>query len=351
MLMDQVIDRLATVLAENGLRPLSDPRPDTPGVLDEITAAISPLRLPDDVLRFWQRVDPGSLQPLCPFPRLTSPDFALHCRREFEKEQRTIPTLLFPLAYQSHCYTFVELSDGHHPGGAIFNGPDDFELTHPDLTSYLDQLTTMIELGEFSRERLSDGDDWCEFDPENRWEEIARIRLTGTLPLPVHGRRRTIPGPIRDWPRHWRLPSGLTDQDRQDRQDRQAVGADSTIATLMATAARGVRSHGVIHAQIGLSAGTSEGRRLSVHDGTGTLDLWCPAAVSAYLDSAPVLEFEVVVRPHPSGPPDIDGLGGLAQQLAMSGDIEGAQRAGSELAAKLFESPADAVAVAIRPVN
>ncbi|GAA3634210.1 hypothetical protein GCM10022223_60690 [Kineosporia mesophila] len=344
MLIDQVLDRLETVLAENGLPPMAPARPETAPVLEEITAAISPLRLPDDVLRFWQRVDPRSLQPLCPFPRLTSPGFALHGWHEFEKEQRMTPALLFPIAYQSHCYTFVELSDGDRPGGAVFHRPDDFELTHPDLTSYLDQLTTMIELGEFSREQLSDGD-WYEFDPENRWEEIARIRLTGALPLPVHDHRRRIPRPIRDWPPHWLSSSGLTDQNRR------AWGADTTIATLMSTAARGVESHGVIHAQIDVSAGTSEGRRLTVHDGTGTLDLWCPAAVSAYLDSAPVLEYEVVVRPHPSGPPDIDGLRGLARQLALSGDIEGARRAGSELAAKLFESPADAVAVAIRPVG
>ena len=346
MRIDEVIDRLQRVWANAGQDPLPGPKSSLQQVLADIASVITPRRLPDEIVTFWRRLSPEYLEPLSPFPHLTSPEFALRCWLEHEKQQRTTPASLFPIADQSHCFTFVELTDDEDPGGALFDWADgDFQLTHPSLSSYLDQLATMLELGEYIAQEEPDGQISYEFDPLDQWSQIAAVRLAPSLPLPRYGTKVTIGEDIREWPQHWLLASGLTEASRRPR------GADSTIAALLESAASGGESRGTVQAEVVRSAGTAAGRRLTIHDGTGRLDVWCPSAVTANLDRARVLEFEVVLRPRLSGPPGIERLRHDAVPSMTTGDLSGAQQAGADLYAALFDSPADALATAIRPVG
>jgi len=344
--IDQAIDHLAQVVVAADLPPLRAPGPAVKRKLADIVAAITPLRLPVDIATFWRRVDVLSV-PLDPFPALTGLDFALDCWQNHERDQRMTPTLLFPIAYASHCFTFTELAGEHGPGGTLFNWAydgDDFRITHPDLSAYLDQLATTIELGDFTRERQPDGAEWYQLDPENRWDEIASVRLAGALPLPRYGRRCEIEDDVRYWPEHWLRASGLTEQTRTAR------GATTTIAALLTQAGSGMEARGTVHARVRRSAGTATGSRVTIEDGTAPLDLWCPSSVSAHLPGGDLLEFDVVVRPGPPGPPKIGDLRRQIQDSALSGDLDAAQQPARDLYARLFETQAAAEATAIRPL-
>ena len=65
--------------------PLWQP-PASLETLDELKAAIAPMRLPPDVEEFWRRVDPDTVR-ASPYPRFTGPEFALtgwlNAREEF----------------------------------------------------------------------------------------------------------------------------------------------------------------------------------------------------------------------------------------------------------------------------
>jgi hypothetical protein len=339
------IERLARALAEADLPRLRRPGRDVRRTMKEIATAIHPLRLPADLSAFWSQVDVLSI-PLCPFPELARPDFALDCWQDNERNYRLSPTVLFPIAYQSHCYTYIELAGESGPGGVILNSAEgDFEITHPGLPQYLDQLATTIELGDFTRERRPDGSEWYLLDEDQRWEEVASVRLAASLPLPGHGHRRSIGLSPVDWPEHWLRASGLNEHRRTAR------GADTTIAQLLAVAATGVEARGTVHASRRSSAGSAAGYRLTIDDGTATVDVWCPQSVSAYLMAGDPLEFDLVVRPRPSGPPDTDGLRRQIEDSARSGRMDAAAEYGRELYARLFETPATAEATAVRPLQ
>jgi hypothetical protein len=124
------------------------------------------------------------------------------------------------------------------------------------------------------------------------------------------------------------------------------------VADLVLAAAAGSAVSGTIQARVTSLAGSGAGSRVAVDDGTGVLDLWCPAAVCTY---GPVIrrefEFDVVVRPNPSSVPDWRPEHREVQDRALSLDIAGAQSAAMDLYAKAFQSAAQAEATAIRPLD
>lgn len=77
--------------------------------------------------------------------------------------------------------TFADLlRPGNDTGGALFYwayGGTPFTLAHQDLSTYLDQWTSVIELGDFLRERMSDGRERFELGPQQRWLLVAADRL------------------------------------------------------------------------------------------------------------------------------------------------------------------------------
>jgi hypothetical protein len=344
--IDHAIDRLLLVYRHARL-PAIRPAPDgITRTLADIAVAIRPLRLPAEVETFWRRVDPASMA-LAPVPEPIRAAFALEAWQVHEGQPGLVPRPLFPFCCTGDAFLLVELDDGAGHGGACFRwgyGEGDFRLTHADLGGYLDQLATMIELGEYEARENPGGGVQHRFDPEQRWDDTAAVRLTAALPLATYGAQREFDADPRRWPAHWRALSGLPDSGPR--------GATTTIADLVAAADGRDEVRGTVRAQVVHLALVLDGSRAEISDGTGTLDLWCPNAATAY---GPVIgrvfEFDVLVRGRPTAPPDVDDLHREATRRALSGDMAGAQEAVAGMYARRFGTPAAAEATAIRPLD
>ncbi|MEP6761014.1 MAG: hypothetical protein ABJA93_06580 [Sporichthyaceae bacterium] len=346
--MDEAVARLVAAYRYAGLTAIRPPGRDIGRVLSDIEREIAPLRLPEELVRFWQIVDPTTIT-VAPYPHLTTADFALHSWKSHRDEiPGMTPRLLFPVAYESHEFLFVELEDGRGDAGAVLEwgyAGSSFYVRFPTLSGYLDLLATMIELGEFTRHER-DEDAWVDFDPERRWPDAQGVRLRAAQPLSRLGDAREIDQDVRVWPEHWLAANGLTAEMRSPR------GASTTVAALLRGAAAGTLMTGTIRAKVTSLAGSGEGSRVAVDDGTGLLDLWCPASVCTY---GPVIrrefEFDVVVQPNPSSPPDWRPEQREITDRASAQDLEGAQSAAMDLFAKAFQTPAAAEAIALRPLD
>ena len=346
--IERAIDRIVAVYRDAGLAPIRPAAPGIEQVLAEIQREITPLRLPYAVERFWQLVDPSTVT-VGPYPDLTSAEFALESWQSHRDEfPGMTPKILFPIAYQSHDFLFVELEDEAALGGAVLEwgyAGSPFYVRFASLAGHLDLLATMIELGEFTRhEQASHG--WVEFDPDGRWEDAQAVRLASSQPLPRLGMARELDEDVREWPEHWLAADGLTAEVRSPR------GATTTVAELLRAAHAGETTSGTIRGTVTRLGGSAAGCRISVDDGTGLLDVWCPAAVTTY---GPVIrrtfEFDVVVRPDPDAAPDWTIDQQEVQRRALSHDMEGAQSAVMGLYARMFDTSAAAEATAVRPLD
>jgi hypothetical protein len=345
--IDDALDRLAAAYTSMGLPPIR-PAEDVDAVLAEIREEIAPLRLPPELERFWQRVDPTSIT-VAPYPQPTDAAFALHCWKSHrDGSPGMTPRLLFPVAYESHGFLFVELEDGRGSGGPVFYwtyGVEPFSLQFPTITDFVDLLATMIELGEFVRHQR-EAHSYIEFDPDNRWKDALSVRLSAAQPLPHFGHVRELDEDVAAWPEHWLLADGLTPEKRNPR------GATTTISDLLQRAATGAASEGTLRALVTSLVGSGAGSRVTIDDGTGELDLWCPAAVCTFGPRIRTeFEFDVVVRPAPDPAPDWSADQREAQSAALAHDLEAAQAAASEIYAKAFLTTAAAEATAIRPIS
>ena len=344
--IDQALERLRLAYRAAGFPPIRGAG-DVERTLAAIRAEIAPLRLTPELERFWRQVDPTTIT-VGPYPRLMTVDFALDswtsARDEFPG---MYPKILFPVCYESHGYLFVELDNGRGSGGVCFETDpgSPFTLRFPTFAAYVDLLATMIELEEFTRHDEANHS-WTDFDPDNRWSDAQAVRLTAAQPLPGFGDAREVPADTRYWPEHWLQADGLTPEMRTAR------GTDSSVADLLRRASTGTAATGTIRARVTKLAMSGAGCRISVDDGTGTLDLWCPTAVCIY---GPVIrrefEFDVVVQADPAEAPDWTAEHRTVQDRAMSHDFEGAQAAAAELHAKAFQTSVAAQATAIRPVD
>lgn len=346
--VDDAVGRLFAAYRDAGLPPIRPAAGDVDRILTDIDREIAPLRMPDELVRFWQLVDPATIS-AAPYPHPTTAAFALDSWKSHRDEfPGMTPRLLFPVAYESHGFLLVELEDGRADAGAVLQwgyAGSPFYVRFPALSAYVDLLATMIELGEFTRHER-DPHPWIEFDPERRWEDAQAVRLAAAQPLPRLGRAREIDEDVRQWPEHWLASDGLTSEVRSPR------GASTTVAELLKGAAAGSVMSGTIRATVTSLAGSGAGSRAAVDDGTGILDVWCPAPVCAY---GPVIrrefEFDVVVHPNRTSPPDWCPEQSKVQERALAHDLEGAQSAAMELYAKAFQSSAAAEATGIRPLD
>ncbi|GAA2154500.1 hypothetical protein GCM10009844_40440 [Nocardioides koreensis] len=273
--MDAAVRRLQHALAAIGAAPLS--QPSNPTVLDEVAAALAPLGLPVEVDQLWRLVDGDSSSLTCfPHPHATSPAFALECWREHQQQPGMTPDLLFPVGYESHAYLLVERDGPHGRGGACFTwasgGLNPFVLVATDLTAYLEVAAETLEAGHLERHER-DGSVFNLFDDE-AFQEALRARLRRE-PHPVYGAAAEIGWDPPAWPVHWLASVGPA------ADEQHARGATTTIAALRASAAS-TGSAGRVHALVREIWGFSDGTRPTIDDGTGVLDVWCPAAVTMF---------------------------------------------------------------------
>ena len=346
--VDDAVRRLSDAYREAGLKPISPAPRDIDRVLAEIHREIAPLRLPDEIERFWRSVDPSAIHP-APWPQPCSAGAALGFWKMCRDEAGTPwPRLLFPVGIDGWAHMLVELEDESGQGGALIEGAFanfKYDVRFPNLLSYLDLWATMIEFEEFRRQEI-DGQSVVLFDPDERWADAQAVRLSAAQPLPRLGNTREIQddGPQR-WPSHWLAANGLASESRTPR------GSTTTVAGLLRDAATGQTATGTIRGTVTGLVMSGEGRRVDIDDGTGVLDLWCPAAVCTY---GPVIrttfEFDVVIRPHPTPRPDWGPELREATARGLAGDMEGAASAVRDAYAK-SQSPSAAEATAIRPLD
>jgi hypothetical protein len=270
MSIDEKLSVLARALQERGVE--SPKSPEDTKVLDEIDAAIAPLRLPAEIRRFWELVDPYSLR-IEPSPCFTGPAFALDAWRGHVTETPgMVPRVLFPVAYESHAFAMVELHGADtHDGGAIFfwaYDSSDFSPMFARLDDLLDDVLDALATDRVRRHH----DRLLVTATATDGESL----LTAYPPVhhAVHGTLERIPAAMAAWPERWLLRSGIG----PDR--RQPHGADHTIAEVIAAMSGGpVRAR--IHATVEGLAGSGEGATVVVSDGTGKMRIWCPAELTA----------------------------------------------------------------------
>jgi hypothetical protein len=180
--------------------------PDSTRDIEAFQAALTPMRLPADVVEYWQRADPRTL-PVEPYPRFTNPEFSheswLEARESFASHQ---PLTLVFVGYESHACMSVELDVGEIEGGALFEGfissPDfGFIRRFNALGDWLHYIATLLDKGLYSHTEGRRDPSLLVPDPD-RWQEEEAMR---PIPEehPAHRATLRYGGYFRDWPEHW----------------------------------------------------------------------------------------------------------------------------------------------------
>lgn len=278
--VDAAVDRLASALDAAGVALSSTD--DDLVVVEEIAAAIAPLRLPEALVRFYERVDPGALG-IEPHPRCSPLDFALQgWLQHRDGAPGMVPEVLFPLCYESWSFLFVELDTPDHPGGRLFDwsyGGSDFRLRFRSVPEWLGVLAEVVEAGAWTPlESASRGRPAIVPDPDVYARVAAKTLGSEAL---------VVPEDAESWPPQWHAKG--VDPDTEPR------GPTHTISELRAAMAAGQVSATIAGGYSRVAVLAHEGERLTVVDGTGALDVWCPASVARYhaLGAADYIEFDV----------------------------------------------------------
>jgi hypothetical protein len=229
MQITEALDALAAALDAAEVPRWSPPQTLT--ALEELEAELFPLRLPDDVREFWSRVDARTLRAE-PFPRLTTPEFALDSWREVRAGYTALlPLALVPVAYESHGCMTVELDVGDVPGGTLFESvisePTGFARRFDSLADWLAHVADLIERGACRRLEGRHGVCLCVPDPLVPDAERPVPPLPGRHP--VHGDRLHVGVDVVDWPEHWHRAARLHARDA-GRRDRARVATPRTRA-------------------------------------------------------------------------------------------------------------------------
>lgn len=206
------LDCLRMALANNDVPAWQ--APTSPAILDELQAAVSPYRIPQEVLDFWREVDVDTMR-LEPDPLLATPESALAFWRETSSDGTPFAPLLL-IGYESHDCMSVELAVGDLDGGALFEWAvslgTGFTRRHNSLPEWLADIAKRIDGGCFQRLKTAEGLPTIRVPHPGAWTEWDRIR-----PAPaehrVHGQRLHYDFEVSDWPEHWqrfRRPASAT---------------------------------------------------------------------------------------------------------------------------------------------
>ena len=313
--------------------------PESVDDLVALEAEIAPLRLPEDLRRFWEQVDARTLR-VQPFPMVTTPEGALMMWRMSRDEFREMqPLALLDVGYESHVCMSVELEVETIPGGAVFewavDDPTGFTRCFDSLAGWLAHIADLVGRGLHLRLDTPRGPEWLIPGPDHQIAGRALRPAPGVHP--IHGSALHISGDILQWPEHWRRANGLRDEDLQLR------GATHTIAQVLASSpANELRA--TIAGRVIDYAGGSSWARVRVDDGTGTLNVDCPAgATPAGPRNGEWNEFDIVVAPGVRQIPADPGTAGVG--------IEDAQERLAAVLIARYGGPAGATAEAVRPIG
>lgn len=319
MTIDARIDRLLAALESAGAHPVSDAEPDAES-LTSLDEALAPLRLPEDLHRLYERLNPAAL-PLVTYPGLTDLEFALWGWRqhvEHEPGDPANPAGLFAFAYESWNHLLIELDGAGVEPGAVFEwgfGGDDFKLRCVSFGDWLDVTVKALEHGDFEV-RKRDGRAVVVVDAE-RWRLMARDRLQEHLPHPLYGTETAFAEGEEDWPEHWH---------RSDALGRETPPPDATARTVaeLLQACREGPSHATLEGRfMVLSLRAGQSTRIVLWDRSGKIDIECPSTISGAARLRMEGEAKVEVEAPRAGPPD-GRLGIWATQVAepnATGDV------------------------------
>jgi hypothetical protein len=340
--MDSVVERFLDRLAKAGAREISPPTDRTTANLEALIDTIAPLKLPHAVERWWRLVDMFRF-PWDPFPEPSGPDVALEMWKSYREEfVGVVPSCLATVAYSSMVVLSVELDQPGAPGGEIVRWAVDdgmsFDYVASSWTEVLKSYIDVLDAGAYT----------C--DP--RYGIVRPDE--DVLDAALHARRVEAGPPGRypeesmmlanpsQWPPHWQQA------DHIDPGDRRPRGRTLTIGEILA-APPGVSVEGtVVGRVIDFIGGTD--RLVAVDDGTGVLDIFCPAAACLWGPAGGgEWEFDVTARADRGDPASLLQLGPKASNAGLSGDLPGARRAAEELARRLQRHDTAAVASVVRP--
>lgn len=298
--IDDALSRLGDALTAAGI-PLWRP-PQSLRDLEELEAEVAPMRVPEVLRQFWMRVDARTLR-VEPYPGFITPATALMVWRQSRDDFRSAhPLALVTIGHEGHECMSVELDVGDIAGGALFEWcvSDLSSLTRRfnGLADWIAYIADLVERGLYRRLDTARGPEWVVPGHENTEAERA-IRPVPDA-HPVHGSALQIGGDILDWPEHWQRANGVRNEDVQLR------GATHTIAEVLASTPSEPLNATIAGQVTALAA--SSWSHVRVDDGTGALDVFCPAETTLL---GPGIgrwyEFDIVVDTGPRHvPPDPD---------------------------------------------
>ena len=315
----------------------SPPEPGTvETTLAAIDAAISPLRLPAEVLWFWRHWDPYAFE-YVPYPRLCDPTAALESW-ELNAVQGHDPRILFPVAYESHGFLLVELGDRPGRPAPVWKYSycdNEFVCAYPSLAALFHSCAATVEALGGSTSGADDGSvSYYDLFHDPAFDAFVDSSFAAS----AEAERRRVPyRDARRWPARWRAVQGIDDELLARR------GRTHTVAEFEAAAASGPvagRLWGRFRAAAGggFGAGGASVAMGPFTDETGALVVLLPDAVVDVGGQDGRVDVEVDVEA--SGPigttPELDGR--PASGAALSGDLDAAGAIAEELGRALEEA-------------
>ncbi|MGN6188204.1 MAG: hypothetical protein ACTHOE_04850 [Conexibacter sp.] len=211
--VDDLVAALDDALVEAGFGRSRKPR--DVAWLAEINATVAPLRLPEQLVRFWQLVDPASLRATV-FPRFVDPPFALrHWRTQREELPNLEPRNLLLVGYESWNCMWIELDDQEGRGGTLFDGrldADAFWRRYNSLADWLARILELIAVGSVDEWGRAEDPYLRIVDPDDDRALAAPRELP---PSPVYRDQVEIGRAPLEWPVRWQRASGINPADAE----------------------------------------------------------------------------------------------------------------------------------------
>lgn len=340
--IDSVLDRLADVLPSRAPTVWQDLRaPVDDSELEALRTTVAPYRLPDDVVALLHWAD-GQRRQWWPStgggPLLSASEMA----RQYEwlngtPDVGTWTPLLLPIASEGWSLLVVEMTDDR-PGVVVDAnaGDHEFHVPFPSVASFLDAAADMAEADLLTEPSPPPGPLYAEYS--------RRVRAVATACGDRHGwghwsHPRSFSRDPLAWPAEWLAAAGRSLEGIRPR------GATHTLAELLDERPERATVAGRV---VGLAGGRD--LVVTVEDGTGRLDVWCPQQVQAW---GPVrkrrFEFDVTFDSPLSAEPMPDSA--AVQRHALDGDIHEAVQAAGDYVQRLERHRPDVTATAIRPLD
>ncbi|MDZ4825169.1 MAG: hypothetical protein SGJ13_01750 [Actinomycetota bacterium] len=337
--IDTAIDRLFAALAAAGTTIPGDPvRAST---LADVSGAIAPLTLPDDLVSLWSRFQTGpALEVLghgLGFRWQTAEAGLADWQGDREGKWgygETWPRCLFPLSYCSWCFLLVELDVPGYPstGGALWQGSfDDMEIL-PIAPSLVSAVESMAQGWEWALLAWDGTSGTYANDDADSWRAYLALR---------HDLSTIDKSPL-SWPARWQASSGIDVAD--------TTNADTTtpIADLPPA------GEGTIRGRVGSIAGNPDGLRAEIDDGSGRLTVWIPWSADPFRVAIGGATVELDVRLTGGGgadaAADFESLGRSVSAAALA-EQSGVQEAAQRLSGLIGPDACAAVAAMVRPVS